>query len=367
MITRYVGVGGDYSDWNAAYAAMYAVHPLTDDWELVQVSDLVNSTDVSGVGFSFFMPNYHSVTYRSENPCNGSFNSGYKTTVTATLLLSPFTHDYLYDPRANGFVRITGLNIFSNSVQNMFQLRVGHSPNPALQLATVDNCFLTNINAADSSTALNFIGYSTALIRVYNVKTYTTGNSSIGISFTPNGTFGVSPASSRFKYLENIATYGNGVSCRSVSANFDYQCYATLKNIVSAGGEFIFGVTTGVHPIADVWTVSNCAAPDSSLIYGTDNFSNIVPANEFQSLIYTDDEFLKLNKGRLVSLPLVDPSKGYAPLKTRFEANAAYLFNNMVLPDGGINPIYSERDIAGEVYGEYGMYPIGCHNAEIAY
>jgi hypothetical protein len=122
--------------------------------------------------------------------------------------------------------------------------------------------------------------------------------------------------------------------------------------------------------------IENCADDDGSLAVAiaggftnySDVFSNVDDALEIESFDDTNSDFLHLKKGALAVSANATPDKGKAPLRVRFNSDIDYLWPaGMQLYNGGAVPSLSVNDIAGEQYGKYGDYPIGCHNAEVAY
>jgi hypothetical protein len=86
--------------------------------------------------------------------------------------------------------------------------------------------------------------------------------------------------------------------------------------------------------------VTNCADSDGTLTSGTLTKNNIVPANEFQSLVSTNAKFLFLKN-------------------TKYWA---WQYGSANLGPNGAVPSLSSTDIAGVAYLDAnGKYPIGCH------
>lgn len=91
---------------------------------------------------------------------------------------------------------------------------------------------------------------------------------------------------------------GIGTITEAVNRSWQY----TLKNVVAFGSSI--GINSGdfvPNPNAPMPPVNNCADGDGSIaanIAGAvDCIGNITPANEFQSLVYANDDYLKLIEG----------------------------------------------------------------------
>jgi len=150
--------------------------------------------------------------------------------------------------------------------------------------------------------------------------------------------------------------------------DWDTRSQVVLRNNVFFNNT-VSSVTVGAFPVKPY--AFNCAFSNNSgstIEWRSGSSGNIdfIPDTEFESLDSASADFLRLFKGRLSSVPTVNPSKGLAPLRCRFDGEIAYSYGGNVLPSGGIPPTLSTLDLAGEPYGKWGDYPIGCYNAEIA-
>jgi hypothetical protein len=164
-----------------------------------------------------------------------------------------------------------------------------------------------------------------------------------------------------------------------VENNSVYNCYTgiylpvttatknvTVKNTVSSKAA-LGGSNFGIGGVNNI--VTNCADSDNSILscgaIKTNNVPKIIDANEFRSLVSTSPEFLKLINGKMMVSPKIQPAQGKSPLKVKFDSNVNYSYSPGQLAIGGISPAFSTVDLAGNTYGKWGDYPIGCYNAEV--
>lgn len=109
---------------------------------------------------------------------------------------------------------------------------------------------------------------------------------------------------------------------------------------------------SAVTPIGDTWD------PSSSGNIGG------ISDSEFESLIATSADFMKLVEVDATLRILGIPRRGVAPHDVNFDDNLEYSAPGKVLPNGGLAPTLSSVDIASNSFGEFGFNPIGCYNAQ---
>lgn len=353
-----VGTGGDYADIGTMWAALYAFYPfvfpaphMTDDWEVEIVSNFTENTG-TGANYPFFDGHYVRITNPDGYTTQAVVVAGSVTALRFVSRSNSVNDSIVFDglifniPFINPGAAYPFLSFKPGSqwsfvtarYKNLKFLCNGYQASAAARnssLISVEDSFLQFCNTEISNCI--FCNYGTA----------------IG-GWTSNAAQSVLVENSDIYQCYN----GNNMPCVA-GATF------TLRNVVSAdcANADYLNNSTNINFI-------NCADSDGTLLTCGGNLTNcqhnIIPANEFESLTSTDDNFLRLYKGRLSANPVVDPDRGLKPLKCKFTSNALYNYGGNVLPTGGILPTIETNDLAEERYGKYGDYPIGCYNAEIA-
>jgi hypothetical protein len=371
MIHYTVGTGGDYSDWGAAYNALVAIGALADDYLLTQISDLTNSTVFSGN----INLNNRKIEFLNGLSHGGNPNAGYKTYLAQGISINAG----LFPPANFGIIVIDGLNIINVSATgtlvSLSMTIAGPTENPFSKRIYARNLLIKgkNLSAAPPEIGLSVGGAYLSANYVYNCKIWNCGYSGINLSF---GIFGAAVTSYYYRFYENITCYNCArygyASIYLNNLGFSGNPSLSLKNVVAVNTndalylpDWSF-VNTGTNYLA----VNNCADSDATCpdTYGTNNIHTIIPATEFESQDDTDATFLFLQKGVLISGASPNPDRGFAPLRTRFDENTKYNWpDDMRLYNSGQEPSLCAVDIANTEYGKYGDYPIGCHNAEVAY
>lgn len=357
VIRRTIGVGGDYADIGTAYAAIYAYYPyvfpaphMTDDWELLIISDFIEGgLQLSSANQLFWEQHYIKIY----NP--GNF----------TITVNTYTGRNLrFTSRSNhidDLLIMDGLK-FNMAFYNFANATPWISFNPGSQWAYVSAQYKNLIfigngyhpSDADRRSALLHIDdgslrWTNATIS--NCKAYNYG------TFLGAGSFGALQKVT----IENTTIHGcyYGMYFGNLNPTTDFNG----RNIICSGsvGFDFRNNLAGVNLI-------NCADSDGSIITSganqTNCKSNIIPSDEFESLVSTSDDFLKLKLIDAYVRISVIPRRGPAPLKVKFNNNIEYSVAGKILPAGGIVPTLETKDLAGNLYGEFGFYPIGCYNAE---
>jgi hypothetical protein len=363
VIRKTIGVGGDYADIGTAKLAIYAYYPLhimTDDWELTVMSDFTENTGVPGTADS---PVYNGRYVEIKNPDH------YLIAIA---------------PSGGGSIKYLRFHAYGGSVSDrmFFNDLIFSVPfiNPANRIpviyfapgsqnhyvtAVYRNCvFLCNgyapSGAARGSAIIGLEGASGlqwSNASILNCKFYNFGRPFGSARIGANQIVTVENCSSYlcYKGLLHIETV-------VATAQYNIRNYVAVSDSVDYESDF--------STLANI-NFTNCADSDNSLLTCGGNLvdckHDIVPVNEFESLTSTSADFLRLFKGRLSTAATVDPDRGFKPLRCKFHSGAKYSYGGNVLPDGGIPPTFSTTDLAGEPYGRWGEYPIGCYNAEIAY
>lgn len=300
MVTKTVGVGGDYSDWGSAHNALVALGALADDYRLIQISDLTNSTafDAAGIYLNNKKVEFLCLNYHRGNP-----NAGYKTYLAAGLMgILPTTSNAAANA-VHGEIVISGLNIINVAATGALCGPTIQCFNPATdvvvnKIARVENVLIKGrLYSLGSEVGLTG-GNEFATHRFKNIKIWNTGTAGIelsfGVSFIPN-------YDGICRYLENIAIYNcaryglSGIRWRTGAADHPS---VSLKNVVVAKGSALYGDCYSFTDNFEYLTIDNCASSDATcpLAYGAGNIRNIDPTTEFKSLDDTNDDFLKLEE-----------------------------------------------------------------------
>jgi hypothetical protein len=364
----HIGSGGDFPDWTSAWNAIMAIGLLTKDYRLEQISDLTNST-VLNPSAARLNGRTIEIVVPEANQHNGVPTDGYKTYVPNNRsLVFP---SYLGLPSIGGFVTIDGLNIISTQTLPNGSLLVApyehQKPNWWNFKTTVKNILIRGnlLNGGAGEIGMSICGAEWSQVDVVNCKISNCG--SAGIMLQQASAVAGNPGSI-INRLENITVYNcakyvlTGIAFNSVLGPFN----VSFKNIYC-------GFDNGSRPCYNLpsdltyFSFDNCASSDASVptIYGSNNLQNIAPVDEFESLVYTNADFLNLKKLDGYFDISGTPRVGPAQLKTKFRHSIRVVGGGEKLYGGGLVPVLSANDISGEEYGKYGYYPIGCHNAQL--
>lgn len=369
MVTKTIGTLGDYPDINSAINDLIATGVIFDNYYLKLISNVINTTTVS------------SSNIKINNSVNIDFDlNGYTITSDRTIRMS------MRDPtNYTGSITLRNGNIFYNCLFGSNPINYLDLQCRGLQFAgtpgplrfTLNNLFVSNhLTTVDSNinhslismvnaleNAFYYSGYAT--YRIYNVKTYFNGRSNnLYFSGESAGSgSGIGP----YALIENCSLYNvNKIASQATvytQEPFAWANYPRVKNVICCGA-WLCGTA---YPNADF---INCAETDSSLAlsgpYGTViNKTSGVSDSDFKSVDPTNPDFLKLPKGRISSIPNLNPNAGSAPLRVKFNGNIEYSYGSNKLYNTGIIPSLTLNDLDGNPYGQWGNYPIGCYNAEL--
>ena len=368
MITKTVGVGGDYANFDLALEA-YAVGLLADDLTLNQISADIAEPALSGSRQVNLNGHTLRITcsYNEANPddwqnwykLNCGASTGLKVVVdgAAGIKAGNVVVDYMYIVWTSGAVG--GLQ---------FCLHIIDTSSMVSQ-QSIDRCHIDGNNGAGSD--LNCISISqdvAAQTTVTNCKLW---------------------GAKRSIYVNDLA-YGTTViedcTMRSTDAAFDAAyavCYirgSGITNIInSVATQPNFALLNGfcyrksTIDSADVkMNLYNSASEDARITgyadIAVDCEENITPADEFQSLDDTNATFLFLTEAVLGADFVGVPLAGNRPLSVAFTDLSAYDYGDGVLGYSGTVPTHAgATDIAGNDRPNFeSKYAIGCHEATLA-
>lgn len=367
MIYKTVGTGGNYADWGTAWNAIAALNPLHDDYEIRQISNVVNSTSMTaGYGIN---PNGHTVKFycAEVDSHQGCVNKGFITTVNTPLTFHPNAF-----VACSGTILIEGLNCVSNVVGN-YVMSIGGGDNTSFDSNVICNNVIikgktVGIPSGDNiySTGI-YVGYGQwTTCKLTNCKIWNCASAGVRVGLEIYGSGKIA----KF-YIENVTIW---------------DCAKTLYVAPQlVAGFWVTRVATGQLYCSNVVCCTQhkdyridydpvylkyCADSDNTCpdTFGGNNKHNVNASIEFDSLVSTSNRFLYLSKGHLDASGGPDKSKGQAPLDVNFTSDITYEFpTNSVLYKSGLIPSLNTKDITGTNYGDYGYYPIGCHNVEVSY
>lgn len=366
VIRKTIGVGGDYADIGTANAAIYAYYPfvwpaphMTDDWILTIVSDFTENTGTNA-NYVFYDGHYIKITNPNKYICTVAPSGGgtvkmlrfhSRTTFPASAINDKM---YFYDLIFN-LPFINPANAFS------FLYFCPGNQN-TYTTAIYKNCvFLCNGYAAtnharrssliglEGGVSLQWSNASILNCKFYNYGT-AIGSSRIGTN--------------QIVTIENCTSYLCHYGLAHTSA-IPVVVQYNVRNFASVGsaGVDYFSLLSTLENVNFI----NCADSDGSLLITGGNLigckHNAVPVNEFESLVAASDNFLKPIKIDATVHIEGSPRTGPVILKTKFSNEIRYSSEG-ILAKSGIPPTLTDRDLAGNLYGEFGLYPIGCYNAE---
>lgn len=342
-----VGTGGDYAKWSDVWAALVTASPLLNDYIFTQISDLTedNWNDAAIV-------QANGKTIILQGNCYGDPTDCYITSLSGS--------KGKFRPRIDTVSTTCTIYIqnlyFKQITNNLLNLVSAVSPGYTAIRANwiIRNCLIEGYGTSLAIIGLYMTGVgSLTTVHVYNVKIWNCG---IGI----DGEIGEAGSNASTVIYENITIY----ACNrgfTIASFYNYTYY--LRNVVSFGctGSDFYSLNTNDYLI-------NCADSDNSIANDNATTTNCitgVTTSDFDSVVDTDFGFLRLPLGTFTVEANVNPTQGVRPLLVAFRSEAEYTFGPSILRDAGIAPTLTTVDISGNTYGDFGGYPIGCHNAEI--
>ncbi len=349
-IERTFGDGGDHATLAAAWTWLLTQDPLADNYIFTQISDTIETTWT----IANLVTNGFTVMFTTDTPNGGDPTKGWKVQLT-----NGVTQFYRIESSV-GRIIIDGL--YFKRTAGATDLFMQLSPNnqlPSTSTATVRNCLFegSSNNAFDDDEAFD-IGRDRDIVYFYNNKIW---NMNKGLTIEINT--GSAGEKTQDKVFENITIYNcyNGVEF--INNSFTY--HIRMRNIVSSGcvnQDWLYSTGIRTH-----WALYNCSDSDGTLAslgipINENQLLNIVPADNFESLLDTNDKFLFLNPGTKQLIVTASPKKGTAPLTVQFTSEVKYVSGGGVLHDGGMAPTLVSQDIAGvDIPDDVGDYPIGAH------
>jgi len=366
MVTKTVGVGGDYSDWNAVFNWLSTL-VFADNYEIIQISDVTNVTVPTPwpAGHGPILSTY-TLTFKvsPEGYHNGDPTAGYKTYLPTPWINNVFG-------TANGdTVIFDGLNIINQIGYPPIRCWDSNGTASNFCQVIIKNCIIQGVGGNWLSFDFGVLLYSnkgSSKNQMYNCKIYNCGCAGIGLT-------GWAHAVESGSTIENCTVYncgnynsGGPLHYHGIGSWLYSMKNISFSNVVSCNNNAVYRDWEDTIPLLSGNSITNCADSDNSIPFGTNNLNNIIPANEFVSLSDTNSRFLNFDLGTLISVAVTNPDKGPEPLKVKFTSNANYTWPSNHLYSSGIAPTLTTTDIAEKIYGQYGNYPIGCHNAEMAY
>lgn len=374
MIKYKVGIGGHYTDWADAWTALCGLDPLTDDYEFEQISSFtINNWPNMGLAANYVNLNGYSVKFycKFENAHQGNPTKGYITSLSGANGIIDMRFSNTNVARYNVYIENLYIRQITNNDNLLFRVQSSAAGGGNALNVNVKNIMIegfSNLVSIGIYCIHQDDWYRFSNIKIWNVKQ--------GFDGTPGSFGGLVPSDRATNSIfENMSVYNT-----SMGLNWGgIHTGSTVASALVRGKTFINCVSCANTSNYSWWHTNNakyllynCADDDNRIVTGGglayNCQANIVEANEFESLLDTNPEFLNLSKGYLNVTANFVPTKGQAPLRIQFNPDVEYKYRTgLLLPVNGIAPILSIEDISGMQYGKYGDYPIGCHNAEITY
>ena len=351
MVTKTIGSGGDYADMGLAWADIVA---FADDYTYTIISDFTENNGVPAAS----PKQYQGFTVTIENP------NGYVVTIPTdgsgglknwkfVALLQTATDKMVFDGIVFNLASINPANAFSF-------LTFSPGSQYAYVSATYKNLKFIGSGYQASTAARNSacIGYDGAAgLQWTNAEIYNCIFYNFGTCFN-----GQTIGASQTIKIENCTSYDcyNGIFLATIPAGASVL-FKNMGICECENSDFATGISGAI--------LTNCADSDGTIATSGATYTNsqtgIVAADEYRSLDSASADFLKLNKGAISSTPTVLPTSGKKPISVRFNNNTEYVVPSGVLYNSGTIPTLTNTDLAGNTYGQYGDYPIGCYNSEI--
>jgi len=350
-------VAGDYADWAAVITYLATVDPLADDYYFTQTEDCAVNNNwpnqaVAGNRVDF---NGHTVHFLTANSPNGDPTTGLITYLTG----------------ANGMVDI----LVENATVNDHFLMDGLY----FRQTAVNNVQLVRVSTWDGAAGI------TMDIRDVLVRGFVVGVA-IGLSLGSRASYlncsncNVWRVHEAFYFFDNfggILVYPGRKVVEECTASqhsqrgFRFGAFGSeemiVRNIVAmdgaggGGGNFdIEGNVMGIN-----CNLFNCADSDGTAL-GTDIVHNIVKANEFESLLDTNADFMNLKKGSVAADFSREPAGNVSVNQSiKFTPTVVLTPGAATLADTGMAPTIQSVDIKGlPIPDKNGDYPIGAHVTE---
>ena len=356
--TYYIGTGGDYADWGAAYQARIVggLVGASEIWE--QVSDCTVTTwpnggprDWGGGDITFRCP--------FENSHKGNPNAGYKTYLSgANGSMSSRNNNAVGGHVCN----YENLNVIQLTDDNIDLVGLRQEFTSKRQTCNVINCIIKGWKNEGIATRRGIAVFLCNQVDgiIKNCKVISCGT---GIDTFMNINAGTPMGLQRL--VENcvITDCFNGIHTETFGGSYPRD-RITFRNVVAFDcNHTVFENVVGTH-IYDFYKLTTDDGNEPVIVHESTGFKgDIVPADEFESIDYADDDWLMFPVGSISANSDAIPTKGVAPLAVKFtsvyERSAAlggYLATN------GDATESATEDIAGlSRPGSDGAYSIGAH------
>ena len=368
MVEFTVGpVTGDYADWGTAWDYLVGLGALADDYNFRQVENCVINN--SWNQFSVVDCNGHSVRFYVPEAARhgGNPNAGLVTNLVGVngVINMQFTNTTIADN-----VYVDGLNVQKTDFSAIVMMLFGSfAANTEINF-NITNNILKGFSTGEG-TGIKFRN-NMCLPKVSNLKIF-------HIRTPFDGVFSVALLVDRpdTHYAENVVVDDFGLFGFSVSnlPGVSQGHEWTFKNCVAVGGNGnpAANPTGWLNPGAGPTRIKafNCADTDGSLstavwIDRTDCISNIVAADEFASLVDTDNDYLFLKLGAVTADWTREPAGNVNVGDViKFDPEVTITPGATVLHNSGIAPTLQSVDITGQaIPNSQGEYPIGAHIQE---
>jgi hypothetical protein len=306
-VTKTVGIGGDYPTWTSARDSLGAT--VLDDYDFVSISNINESIQVYP---TYCDLNGHTVRLLSGAYHYGNPNAGHITTVGSDVRIYFNTH-------GNGTIIVDGLNIKRGAdctLSYKYLLQVSIRDSAVLQIR---NIILNGNDKAYTSGLIAGGTFPNITVQVTNVKAYYSQFYGIQLLLQGGGA-------------------GSGIieNCSVFNSNWGIE-FTDLPN-VSVYNCASFGVIGGYFTIVNGRTFrSNAVNADVQFCGCSNNDLALYP--NCQNGLNSADEFISTDIN-----------------------NNRYLFiRRNTLYNNGNAPTIEIDDIATNLYGADGNFPIGCH------
>jgi len=281
----------DFRRWSDGWEYLNTIDPLADDHTFIQTGDIIeNSWPVLGTNRLDF--NNHTVRFTCpwEDSHQGNPNRGFMTHMSGgNGRITVYADNVLVEHH----FQIDGLNIDQEFGNNVELVSIGSWHVGAIEdimRITARDLLIKGFGTANG-TGFRVRGGNRTYANCFNMKIW-----DIEQGFSGFLTGAIAAAYQNRKFAENITVYNTGI--RNFYFNNVLSNEWEVRNCVSAvvGGGFNEWVGMGNGRLRI--RIHNCADADGSC-NGVAVKNNIVTADEFKSLIDTNDNFLDIIDGTI--------------------------------------------------------------------
>ena len=351
------GVGADHENWLEAYNHVIAQGILSENYDYVQVGNIVQP---AGGWVAMATPNGRRIRFICPfaDSNQGDPTRRFSTTIGAGVLglIPRFPYP---GGLTSGIFEMNGLKILCSN--GSVAVSLADCYGFGNQIIELKNSIINGLGTINQRGVQG--NNERSWNHISNIKIYNCPH--LGYGSTGGGGGGGDPyPASMVNVIENMVVYNCGVG---IYAERLWDRFTVFRNVVSCGCPTDWMLIAGATPNAPEYqTTYNCADSDGTLLIGSNQIHNIVPADEFKSLDDTNSKFLFLNDGSFNVGGIAVPERGRAPLKVQFTDQTEYSWPEGVLASGGTEPTLTDTDIEGlDVPSPEGIYSIGCHQAQI--